>query len=114
MIRLFFGLFFLLVKFSPNAYSGSNYHYGACDASAAVLLDNSMVLVADDEDNILRLYSIEKTGPPIKSFPLDKFLGVTNSSHPETDIEACTRIGNLIYWITSHGRSKKGKWRNSR
>ena len=39
---------------------------------------------------------------------------IVDSSHPESDIEACTRVGDIIYWITSHGRSKKGKWRNSR
>ena len=99
---------------SLNLFSNSEYYYGACDASATVLLDEDTILVADDEDNLLRLYSIKRKGLPIKTFPLNKFLGVTNSSHPEADIEACTRVDNLIYWITSHGRSKKGKWRNSR
>ena len=114
MMRLFLGLFFSLINMSLNLFSNSEYYYGACDASATVLLDEDTILVADDEDNLLRLYSIKRKGLPIKTFPLNKFLGVTNSSHPEADIEACTRVGNLIYWITSHGRSKKGKWRNSR
>ena len=114
MIRLLLGLFFFLINMSLNLFSNSEYYYGACDASATVLLDENTILVADDEDNLLRLYSIKRKGLPIKTFPLDKFLGLTKSSHPEADIEACTRVGNLIYWITSHGRSKKGKWRNSR
>ena len=114
MIRLLLGLFFFLINMSLNLFSNSEYYYGACDASATVLLDENTILVADDEDNLLRLYSISRKGLPIKTFPLNKFLGVTKSSHPEADIEACTRVGNLIYWITSHGRSKKGKWRNSR
>ena len=114
MIRLLLGLFFFLINMSLNLFSNSEYYYGACDASATVLLDENTILVADDEDNLLRLYSINRKGLPIKTFPLNKFLGVTKSSHPEADIEACTRVGNLIYWITSHGRSKKGKWRNSR
>ena len=114
MIRLLLGLFFFLINMSLNLFSNSEYYYGACDASATVLLDENMILVADDEDNLLRLYSIKRKGLPIKTFPLNKFLGLTKSSHPEADIEACTRVGNLIYWITSHGRSKKGKWRNSR
>ena len=114
MIRLLLGLFFFLINMSLNLFSNSEYYYGACDASATVLLDENTILVADDEDNLLRLYSIKRKGLPIKTFPLNKFLGVTKSSHPEADIEACTRVGNLIYWITSHGRSKKGKWRNSR
>jgi len=51
---------------------------------------------------------------PLTQYSLDVFLGVQEESHPESDIEACTRVGDLIYWITSHSRNKKGKWRNSR
>ena len=46
---------------SLNLFSNSEYYYGACDASA-VLLDENTILVADDEDNLLRLYSIKKKG----------------------------------------------------
>lgn len=88
--------------------------YGSCDASAAVALDNNTFVVADDEDNILRIYSLKRPGMPLAEYPLDVFLGVQNESHAESDIEACARVGDLIYWITSHGRNKKGKWRNSR
>ena len=38
---------------------------GACDASAAVALDANTFVVADDEDNILRIYSLEKPGMPV-------------------------------------------------
>ena len=88
--------------------------YGACDASAAVALDENTFVVADDEDNVLRIYSLKSPGMPLAKYSLDNFLGVQEDSHSESDIEACTRVGNLIYWITSHGRNKKGKWRNSR
>lgn len=88
--------------------------YGSCDASAAVALDKNTFVVADDEDNILRIYSLKRPGMPLAQYPLDVFLGVQNESHTESDIEACARVGDLIYWITSHGRNKKGKWRNSR
>ncbi|MCP4846353.1 MAG: DUF3616 domain-containing protein, partial [Verrucomicrobiaceae bacterium] len=87
---------------------------GACDASAAVALDEKTFVVADDEDNILRIYSLDKPGMPIAQFPLDRFLKTDTDKHPEADIEGCTRVGDRIYWITSHGRSKKGKWRRSR
>ena len=32
----------------------------------------------------------------------------------ESDIEGAARLGGRIYWITSHGRSKKGKRRSNR
>ena len=87
---------------------------GACDASAAVALDAKTFVVADDEDNILRIYSLDKPGMPVAQFPLDRFLKTNKGKHPEADIEGCARVGERIYWITSHGRSKKGKWRESR
>ena len=87
---------------------------GACDASAAVALDEKTFVVADDEDNVLRIYSLDKPGMPVAQFPLDRFLKTDTDKHPEADIEGCTRVGDRIYWITSHGRSKKGKWRRSR
>ena len=33
---------------------------------------------------------------------------------PEADLEGATRIGDDIYWITSHGQNKNGKNRPSR
>ena len=72
MIRLLLGLFFFLINMSLNLFSNSEYYYGACDASATVLLDENTILVADDEDNLLRLYSIKRKGLPIKTFSLNK------------------------------------------
>ena len=37
-----------------------------------------------------------------------------DEDHPEADIEGVTRIGDLIFWIASHGRNKDGKLRLSR
>ena len=87
---------------------------GTCDASAAVALDEKTFVVADDEDNILRIYSLDKPGMPIAQFPLNDFFFFFSDKHPEAEIEGCTRVGDRIYWITSYGRSKKGKWRRNR
>ena len=86
---------------------------GTSDASAAVALTDDLILVADDENNILRVY--RTTGPdlPVFSYDLTEFLE-TDSDHPEADIEGATRIGDRIYWITSHGRNKDGGLRPSR
>ncbi len=87
---------------------------GACDASAACALDARRVVVADDENNILRLYDLDAPGMPLAEFPMGRFLKTNTDSHPEADLEACARVGDRIYWLASHGRSKKGKWRPNR
>ena len=87
--------------------------YGLADASAAVFLDAKHFVVADDESNILRTYSIDKPKGPVSTLNLDKFLDIDPAS-PEVDIEAAARVGDRIYWISSHGRNKSGKIRESR
>jgi len=85
---------------------------GASDASAAVALGPDMFVVGDDENNILRVYRTEG-GLPVYSYDLSGFLK-TETEHPEADIEGATRIGQRVYWITSHGRNKDGKLRPNR
>lgn len=85
---------------------------GASDASAAVAVGDDRIVVADDEDNVLRCYEVQG-GLPIKQWRMDAFLGA-NGSHPEVDIEGATRVGERIYWISSHGRNKDGKFRKNR
>jgi hypothetical protein len=86
---------------------------GASDASAAVAISEKMFVVADDENNILRIYNINKAGSPVASFDMTSFLDI-EPNHPEADIEAATKVGQRIYWITSHGRNKNGKLRPNR
>ena len=87
--------------------------HGMSDASAAIALSEDIFVVADDENNILRLYEREGSAYPVSSVDLNEFL-VTDTEHPESDIEGATRVGDRIYWITSHGRNKDGKFRESR
>lgn len=87
--------------------------YGASDASAAVFLDTAHFVVADDECNILRIYTIEKSDKPVSQLDLNSFLNAPADA-PEADIEAAARVDNRIYWITSHGRNKDGKLRPGR
>ena len=45
----------------------------------------------------------------------DANLGIDpEGKHPETDIEGAAVLGKTVYWITSHGRNKEGKWRTNR
>ena len=85
---------------------------GICDASAVVGLNENAVAVANDEDNVIRIYSRDG-GVPLWEKDFSAFLRV-DPKNPETDIEAATRTGNRVYWLTSHGRNAKGKVRQSR
>jgi hypothetical protein len=87
--------------------------YGTSDASAAVVIGKDTFVVADDENNTLRVYKMEDRSLPVFTYELSSFLAVDNE-HPEADIEGATRMGKRIYWITSHGRNKDGKVRPSR
>lgn len=86
---------------------------GMSDASAAVALDERRFAVADDEENMLRIFDRDRPGMPVATLDLTDFLGVGGKGG-ESDIEGAVRIGDRIYWITSHGRNAKGKERPSR
>ena len=88
-------------------------HFGTCDASAAVPVGPAMFVVANDEDNILRVYHSDISGPPVQTFDLAPCLAA-DPKGDEADIEGGTWLGDRVYWITSHARNKKGKKKPSR
>jgi hypothetical protein len=88
-------------------------YHGISDASAAVAVGEDSIIVADDENNVLRVYKIGGGDQPVFQYDLTVFLQV-EPNQPEADIEGATQIGDRIYWITSHGRNKDGKDRPSR
>ncbi len=88
-------------------------YQGSSDASAAVSIGQDIFIVADDENNILRVYNASNGGLPICSYDLTDFLDI-EPKHPEADIEGATMVANRIYWITSHGRNKDGQLRPNR
>jgi len=87
-------------------------YQGMCDASAAVAINENLFVVANDEDNVLRVYRRGQPGEP-QRIDLSGLLKV-GDEHPEVDIEGATRIGDTIYWISSHGQNKNGKNRPNR
>lgn len=97
----------------PGLAQQSHLHFGTCDASAVVSVGDDLFLIATDEDNELRLYASDTSSGPLKSFDMSEFLEV-DPSEPEADLEAVTLLGDWAIWITSHGRSKNGKKRESR
>jgi hypothetical protein len=88
-------------------------HHGICDASGAVALDDNSFIVANDEENILRVYSANESGTPLKSIDINDYF-TNNPKKKEIDIEAATELNGLIYWITSHGRNKKQERKSQR
>ncbi len=81
---------------------------GTCDASGAVELDERTLVVADDENNWLRVYDAERGGPPLQQFDVSLALGLEKPKK-ESDLEAATRAGDRAYFVASHGRNSKGK-----
>ncbi|MEW2317004.1 DUF3616 domain-containing protein [Streptomyces bauhiniae] len=88
----------------------TRYLTGASDASAAVDAGNGYVLVANDEDNTLRLYDGSASGAPVKSWNLSSALGASK----EVDIEGAARVGNTVYWTGSLGNNKDGEYKADR
>jgi hypothetical protein len=95
--------------------SAESRYVGMCDASAAVEVGKGYFVVGDDEKNKLNVYRI---GAPnaVASLDLASYLGVVqpDGKSDETDIEGAARIGDRIYWITSHGANGEGKPQPSR
>mgnify|MGYP006363664017 FL=1 len=86
-------------------------HKGICDASGAIALDEEHFVVANDEDNILRVYRSDTSGSPVSEIvgtDINKYF-TNNPKQKETDIEGATQIRASIYWITSHGTNKEGR-----
>lgn len=80
----------------------SSYHGGVSDGSTAIPLTGNLMLFGDDERNPIRIYDRTVSGPTL-ALPLDPSvaLNTINAFPPEIDIEASTRIGNVIYWTGS-------------
>lgn len=79
---------------------------GMCDASAAAPLGPDRFVVANDERNQLKIYQRGRPDP-VDVVDLSEFLGTR--AHKESDLEGAATVGERIYWISSHGRNKKGE-----
>lgn len=95
--------------------------FGMCDASAAIALSPKTFAVADDEDNTLRVYDATRGGPALSVVDLSAWILPRNpelarkkKKPGEADLEAGARIGELAFWMGSHGRSTSGKLKPER
>lgn len=93
-----------------------------CDASAVAPIGGTQFLAASDDTNRdglnqIRVYEFPAFIPndpcePLGNLDIHEFLcgdEKPDSSELETDIESATRVKDTIFWISSHGRDKKGK-----
>lgn len=86
---------------------------GMADASSGETLGRDWVVVANDEDNVLRVYRVPQGGAPVASCDLAPWMALAPKS-PEMDLEGSARIGDVYYWITSHAPNREGKPRPNR
>jgi hypothetical protein len=92
----------------PNA----RYHTGMADASTAFALDETYMVVANDEDEVLRVYDRNNSGAPVAESDMRSSLGLTGSS--EVDIEGSAYNGSTLFFIGSHGNNSSGEDRPNR
>jgi hypothetical protein len=101
-----------LLAASSHATLGDAFLYrGLCDASAAAALGADLFVVANDERNELKVYR-RGLSEPVEEVDLSGFLGT--KANKESDLEGAATIGARIYWISSHGRNRKGKFQERR
>ncbi|NOT85306.1 MAG: DUF3616 domain-containing protein [Methylococcaceae bacterium] len=92
------------------------YYTGHCNPSAAVALDKEHFIVADDEDNQLRIYAKTSPSQPLQTLALaDIFSGdIEDGEDLEIDLEGAAEIDGTYFWIGSHSTSRKGQERPAR
>jgi hypothetical protein len=110
-------LVFLLLGMTALAVHGANLgeplvFTGTCAASTATGLSGDLFVVANDEDNILRFYRASQPGKPVQTFDLRPILALKGKS--EMDLEGAARLGEKVFFISSHGQNAEGKFAPNR
>ena len=93
---------------SPSRVSTPVVYSGMCGASAGAAVDGDLFIAADDETNQLRVYRRDTGGPALQVLDLTAELDLDRHA-PGMDIEGAARIGDRVYWITSHSRNHLGR-----
>lgn len=104
---------FCFITLTQTIYAADIQEFlGPCDASAGIAISAQQFLIANDEENTIRLYDVAQK-QAISSWDLSAALNV-NSKSPEADLEGAAQVGKNIFWIGSHGANKNGKNRPNR
>ncbi len=101
----------LLATSLPATLDDAFVYRGMCDASAAAAIGPDLFVVANDERNQLKVY---RRGAPAEVDEIDLSDFLSTKVDKESDLEGAATIGERIYWISSHGRNKKGKFQERR
>lgn len=86
--------------------SEERVYRGACDGSAAVMLNDRVFASVYDEDNVIRLFPITGGQQSAQLDSVGTHLGIGDD---ESDLEGAARIGDRIYWIGSMGENDDGE-----
>ena len=105
-------LFLNTLLMTAPVHAEATRYLGLCDASAAVALGARHFVVADDDRHVLTIY---QRGKP-EAVACVELLENSGECLPKakvkatkSDIEGAARIGNRIYWISSHARNQDGE-----
>lgn len=96
-------LCFVLLVSPVTAEAATRSYNGICEASAAALIDRSHVAVASDDYDAIVIYERGKA-EPVARVNVDDV----------TDIEAAARIGDTVFWLTSHSLNSSGEDKKKR
>lgn len=102
---------------SESGRDGGTFLTGVSDGSAAVPIDDDWMIVADDEDQVFRLFPRHASGSPVAVFDLESPLNLTDYEDGvprEVDFEGVTRSGDWVYWLGSHSHAEIGELRPNR
>ncbi len=98
-----------------SAPSNTFFHTASSDASGSSVVDSNYMFIADDENNVLRLYNRHYSGTALYGLDISAAVGASE----ECDLEAATssvayNAGRRMYWIGSLGNSKSGNLKPDR
>jgi hypothetical protein len=94
---------------SLGAAATDRNYTGTSDASAGIDAGGGHLLVADDENQNLRLYSRTQSGLAENGFDVTASLALTDIDGGvprEVDLEGAARDGTTVYWTGSHSNKK--------
>lgn len=99
---------------SGSTTSTSRFMHLTADASTAIDAGDGYLFVAGDEHRQIRLYDAERSGLPVALFHPGRNPNDDPGAEGEDDIEASAQTGDAVFWIGSHGNSRKGEIQTSR
>ena len=89
------------------------FHTMVSDGSTAFPINSDLMLVGDDENQTIRLYRRNESGPPLAAFDFTGDLNLTETysdGRPkEMDIEASTHVGNRLFFLGSGSNAETGE-----